>query len=149
MTTAQPLCDFAAELVSRYGLTGDDLVIEVGSGEGTLLKALRAIGPRILGVEADVEAMTRAWAAGVDSIAAVFGSGVADYARRRYGPARLLFSRSVRLGGEELARFVAAGSRCLTHDGAIVIHSVGANAVIEVRPDPTPAERFTALARAA
>lgn len=149
MTTSPPLTELAAELVRRYGLTGDDLVIEVGSGEGTLLKALRALGPRVLGVEADVEAMTRAWAAGVDSIAAVFGPGVADYARRRYGPARLLLNRSVRPGGEDLARFVAAASRCLTPDGVILIHSAGANAVIEVRPDPTPAARFTALARAA
>jgi len=149
MTTSPPLTEFAAELVRRYGLTGDDLVIEVGSGEGTLLKALRALGPRVLGVEADVEAMTRAWAAGVDSIAAVFGPGVADYARRRYGPARLLLTRAVRPGGDEFARFVAAGSRCLAPDGVILIHSVGGNATIEVRPDPTPAERFTALSRAA
>ena len=149
MTTSPLLTELAAELVRRYGLTGDDLVIEVGSGEGTLLKAIRTRGPRVLGVDANVDAMTRAWASGVDSIAAVFGPGVADYARRRYGPARLLFSRSVRPGGEELARFVAAGTRCLTHDGAIVIHSVGANAVIEVRPDPSPAERFAARARAA
>jgi len=149
MTTAQPHSDFAAELVRRYRLTGDDLVIEVGSGEGTLLKAIRGLGPRVLGVEADVEAMMRAWAAGVDSIAAVFGPGVADYARRRYGPARLLFSRCVRAGGEEFARFVAAGSRCLTPNGVILVHSAGANAVIEVRPEPTPAGRFTPLAQAA
>jgi hypothetical protein len=149
MTNSPLLTELAADLVRRYCLTADDLVIEVGSGEGTLLKAIRGLGPRVLGVEADVEAMMRAWAAGVDSIAAVFGPGVADYARRRYGPARLLLGRSVRVGGEEFARLVAAGSRCLVPDGVIVVHSAGANAVIEVRPDPTPAERFTALPRAA
>lgn len=149
MTTAPPLTDFAAELVRRYGLAGDDLVVEVGSGDGTLLKAIRALGPRVLGVEADVEAMARAWTAGVDSIAAVFGPGVADYARRRYGPARLLLSRTVRAGGEEFARFVAAGARCLAPSGAIIIRSGGINAVVEVRPEPIHAERATALPRAA
>ena len=77
-----------------------------------------------------------AWASGVDTIAAYFGPGVADYVRRRYGPARLLIVRSVRAGGDELAHFLAAGARCLGPSGAIVILSAGVNALVEVRPDP-------------
>lgn len=149
MIPNQPLTNLAVELVHRHKLTGDDLVLEVGSGDGTLLKAIRALGPRVLGVEADVEAMTRAWAAGVDSIAAAFGPGVADYVRRRYGIASLLLSRCVRAGGEEFARFVAAGTRCLAPGGIILVHSAGTNTIAEVRPDPTPVEPFTALCRAA
>lgn len=141
---AEPHAELAAELVRRYALTAADLVVEVGSGEGVLLKAVRALGPRVLGVEPDVAAMARAWAGGVDSISAVFGPGVAGYVRRRYGPARLVVTRSVRGIGEELARFVASASRCLAPGGAIVIHSGGVNALVEVCPDPVDVRRRAA-----
>jgi methylation protein EvaC len=135
MPTNLPHAELATELVRRYALTANDLVVEVGSGEGLLLKAVRDFGPRILGVEPDVAAMSRSWAAGVDTIAAVFGPGIASYVRRRYGPARLVVTRSVRGIGDELSRFVAAASRCLTPGGVVVIHSGGINALVEVCPD--------------
>jgi len=135
MPTSLPHTEPATELVRRYALTANDLVVEVGSGEGLLLKAVRDLGPRVLGVEPDVSAMSQAWAAGVDTIAAVFGPGVASYVRRRYGPARLVVTRSVRGIGDELSRFVAAASRCLAPGGAVVIHSGGVHARVEVCPD--------------
>src|SRR4051794_27391367 len=108
MPTTHAPFESAAELVRRHGLTPSDLVIEVGSGDGPLLKAIRDRGPRVLGIEPDVMAMSRAWADGVDTIAAVFGPGVAEYVRRRYGPARLVVTRSVRGIGDELTRFVTS-----------------------------------------
>ena len=49
-----------AELAERYGLTAADLVVEVGSGDGSRLRAVRALGPRVLGIEPDVRLMARA-----------------------------------------------------------------------------------------
>lgn len=147
MFTTSQHTELAAEFVRRYALTASDLVVEVGSGDGLLLAALRKLGPRVLGIEPDCAAMARAWRAGVDTVSAVFGTGVADYVRQRYGPARLVVTRAVRGIGEELSRFVTAASRCLTPDGAIVIHAGAVNALVEVRPD-APAER-PALRRAA
>jgi methylation protein EvaC len=135
MPTSFSLTEPATELVRRYALTADDLVIEVGSGDGLLLKTVRDLGPRVLGVEPDVAAMSRAWAGGVDTIAAVFGPGIASYVRRRYGPARLVVTRSVRGIGDELSRFIAAASRCLAPGGVVVIHSGGVHALVEVCPD--------------
>src|SRR6266568_2498635 len=90
MSTVFPEHVLAQKLVHRYGLSTSDLVIEIGCGDGSLLQALRQSGPRVLGIDADVVRVASAWASGVDSIAAYFGPGVADYVRRRYGPARLL-----------------------------------------------------------
>lgn len=111
---------FAAELVRHHGLTSDDLVIEVGSGTGGRLRALRRLGPRVLGIEPSLPDTTRAFGAGVDTIGAVFGAGVAGYVARRYGPARVLLVRDLRAVGCEPAVLLAAAAECLMPDGIVV-----------------------------
>jgi len=125
----------ALDLIRRYGLSTGDLVVEVGSGDGGFLQAMQACGVRVLGIEPDMQAMSRAWTEGIDTLAVHFGPGAADYIRAKYGAVKLLVARSVKPGTEEFARLLA-GSRCLTADGVIAILSAGVNAVVEVRPDP-------------
>jgi|GEM_PF-3669304 len=130
----------ATSLVRRYGLTPADLVLEIGSGAGSFLKSLQALGIRVLGAEPDMWAMAQAWNAGVDTLAVHFTAGAAEYIREKYGLVKLLVARNVKPGTEEFAALVAASSRCLAADGAIAILGAGANAVVEVRPD-VPARR--------
>lgn len=127
--------ELAAELIRRYGLRPGDLVVEVGSGEGHFLNALRALGIRVLGIEPNMMSMARAWSDGVDTIAAHFGPGTAEYLAAKYGTAKLVIAHSVRAGSEEFGQLVAGGSRCLTPEGAIAVLATGANAVVEIRPD--------------
>ena len=137
MPTLSLEAELAADLIRRYGLSTGDLVVEVGSGDGTFLKSLQPFGVRVLGIESSIRAMARAWSDGVDTIAAQFGLPTADYVRTRYGAAKLLIARSVQPGSEDFAALIAAGARCLTPDGAIAILGTGVNAMVEVRPDST------------
>ena len=141
MAPTQSQQDVAADLIRRYSLTTNDFVIEVGSREGSFLRAIRAFGPRVLGIEPDIQVMARAFHGGVDTLAATFHSSTADDIRRRYGPAQLVISRTVHLAGDELTRFVVAATRLLAPGGVIVILSSGINARVEVRPDPLPTDR--------
>ena len=133
---------FAAELVRRYGLTADDLVVEVGSGTGGRLRAVRRLGPRVLGIEPRLRDMARAFHTGVDTIGAVFGVGAAEYVARRYGPARVVLVRDLRAVGCEPAALVADAAACLRRDGVIVAEVlVGDTArMVELVPAgrPTP-----------
>jgi SAM-dependent methyltransferase len=126
----------AADLIRRYGLAAGSFVVEVGSGDGEFLRPFRQAGIRVLGIEPNPHAMTVAWEAGVDTVAAHFGIGVAEYVKQLYGPVRLLIARSVQAGSEEFARLIAAAPRCLAVDGVLAIQSAGINAFVEVRPDP-------------
>ena|SRR5579871_2436437 len=101
-----------ADLIARLGLTADDLVVEVGSRDGTRLREVKACGPRVLGVEPNVQLMARAFAAGVDTLAAYFSPGVAGYIRRKYGPVRLLLVHDAAAFGDP-----AAAAACLAPGG--------------------------------
>jgi hypothetical protein len=119
----------ARHTVERYGLGRDDLVIEVGSGEGAFLQAVRQYGPRVLGVEADCTVIGRAFRAGIDTVEAEFTPDTAACLRRRYGPARVVMTRR---DPADQTRFVAAASRCLTPDGIVLICT--GSALVECRP---------------
>lgn len=79
-----------AELVRRHSLTADDLVIQVGSGDGSYLRGVAGFGPRVLGVESNPAAVALAMRAGVDTVCGRYDGATADLLRRRYGPARLV-----------------------------------------------------------
>src|SRR5262249_12177299 len=129
MTPLLPVRD----LVERYGLTPNDLVIEVGSGEGAFLAAVRQLGPRVLGVDVDRRAVGRAFRAGVDMVEAAFTQDTAACLRQRYGPARVVIVRGAPGNQSE---FVAAAARCLSPDGVVLI-STG-SALVECRPLGSP-----------
>jgi hypothetical protein len=106
----------APALVDRFRLTAADLVLEVGSGDGTFLRSLRGCGPRVLGVEADRRCVVEAFCRGIDTVWGEFTAAVADTIRRRYGVARLVIFRSVTTPAA-----IAAANACLTDDGVVLV----------------------------
>jgi hypothetical protein len=106
----------AAELVDRFRLTAADLVVEVGSGDGSFLRSLHKCGPRVLGVEAERRCVVEAFCGGIDTVWGEFTAAVADTIRRRYGPARLIIFRA-----ETTPAAIAAANTCLTDDGVVLV----------------------------
>jgi hypothetical protein len=111
---------FAAELVRRYGLTPADLVVDLASGAGGRLRAVRRLGPRVLGIEPRLRDVSPAFLAGVDTIGARFGPGVAEYVARRYGRARVLLVRDLRAVVCDPAALLTAAAACLNSNGVVV-----------------------------
>jgi hypothetical protein len=82
------------EVMARYPLAPTDLVVDVGSNDGTLLGNFHRGGHRVCGVE-PTNAFKIAVAAGIPTINAFFGPESAARVRREYGQARIVTAANV------------------------------------------------------
>ena len=96
--TTQILRDNFAELCAECQtiapLTSDDLILDIGSNDGTLLQNFRKIGCRVLGVEPSrVGELART--RGIETISEFFTREVALKARTNHGPAKIVTATNV------------------------------------------------------
>ena len=95
--TAKQLPDYAARIVSslpEYGVTKDDLVVEVGANDGTFLKELRNSGYRnLLGVEPSTQLAETAASSGFTVLNDYFDRRLAQQILASHGPARAVICR--------------------------------------------------------
>jgi len=86
---------YAEGICRRLDLAAGDLVIDIGSNDGTLLKAFKARGCRVLGIDPAKNIAAQANAEGVETIAAFFDSKIAESIRDEYGPASVVTANNV------------------------------------------------------
>ncbi len=111
--------DLAQSHVSRFGLKGGDLVVDVASNDGSLLKCFQPYGVRVLGVEPARNLARIANEAGVPTLDVFFGAGSAEDIRRSHGPARHVSANNVMAHVPDLNGFLE-GMRILTEPHGVV-----------------------------
>jgi SAM-dependent methyltransferase len=82
------------EAVARLALRREQLVIDIGSNDGTLLAPFAAAGFRVLGIEPS-QAGDVARKRGIDTLKAYFGRETARAVREKYGQAQLITAPNV------------------------------------------------------
>src|SRR5471030_2862549 len=86
--------NLAEEASAKLGLTAGDLVVDIGSNDGTLLSNFDAKGFEVLGIEPS-EAANDANKAGIRTQMSFFSAETAAKARKEFGPARLITAANV------------------------------------------------------
>lgn len=123
--TAQQLPPYAADILSslpRFGVTSDDLILEVGANDGTFLKELRAQGYRnLLGIEPSKQLADAARKSGFDIQDAYFDEKLAADIRKSRGGARAVICRHTLEHVPDIAEFTKAIAAVLAADGVAVI----------------------------
>ncbi len=111
---------FAASLVERLGLCPDDLVVELASNDGSLLRCFQEHGVRVLGVEpaANIAAMARA--AGVPTEDVFFDSPMAADLLDDHGPAAVVIGNNVLAHVDGTADFLTGVATLLAPEGTAV-----------------------------
>ena len=71
----------AADLVTRFELKPGDVVVDIGSNDGTFLKGFQALGMEVLGVEGAVQCAEAALSGGVPTLGSFFGKDSAAEVR--------------------------------------------------------------------
>ncbi len=109
-------------LVDRRGLQEGDLVVEIASNDGSLLKCFRECGTRTLGVEPAKNIAELARSDGIVTISRFFDSALAREIRAEHGPVSLVVANNVLAHVDEPRDFLQ-GCRVLLEggDGLVVV----------------------------
>jgi SAM-dependent methyltransferase len=111
-----------AETVRDFlDLGGEDLVIEVASNNGQLLKCFQARGVKVLGVEPATNIVAMANADGIDTINRFFNSAAAGEIRERFGEAKAVIGNNVLAHVDETQDFLRGCKMLLDEDGLVII----------------------------
>ncbi len=106
---------YADELTRRLALGGKDLVVDIGSNDGTLLKAFKLRGASVLGVEPARNIAKLAASAGIPTLNEYFSLSTVENIGR--GRARIITANNVVSHVSDLNGFVGYVSELLDSNG--------------------------------
>lgn len=112
--------EYAETLRKRFKLTKKDLVVDVGSNDGVLLKPLKKADVKVLGIEPAKNIAKRANKEGIPTLPAFFTPAFAGRAARTYGQARVISANNVFAHTDDVDAFMEAVKEMLTPDGVFV-----------------------------
>ena len=121
----------AERIAAAYGLGAADLVVDIGSNDGTWLKQYGAFGCRVLGVEAAENVAEIALAAGVPTWRRFFNEACARDILEQHGPAKVITAAGVFFHLEELHSVVRGIAGLLADDGVFVVQAIYLGGMIE------------------
>ena len=112
---------YAATVTERLGLRPDDLVVEVASNDGSLLRYFDSYGVRTLGVEPARNIARIAREAGIATVEEFFTSELAHELRDKYGSARAVIANNVLAHVDNTRDFLSGARTLLAPDGLLVV----------------------------
>jgi len=107
-------------LVSKYNLSSNDLVVDIGSNDGTLLSGFKKNGVQILGVE-PTNIAKLANADGIRTIQQFFTIDVAENIKKSFGHASLIVSTNMFAHMSTIGEVISGIERLLKPDGTFVL----------------------------
>jgi hypothetical protein len=116
------LRDYAASMVRRFGLKPDELVVDIGSNDGTCLRAFREEGmAHILGVDPATKIAQRATESGIETVGNFFSHALAVRLREKHGPAAFITSHNACAHIDQLDDVIRGVRHWLADDGLFVL----------------------------
>ena len=112
---------YAKTIVDLLKLQSGDLVVEVASNDGSLLKCFEPFGIRTLGIEPAKNISDLARSQGIKTLTRFFNSITGREVRETYGPAQVVIANNVLAHVDNTADFLEGCKHVLGPDGLIVI----------------------------
>jgi hypothetical protein len=112
---------YAQTVVDHLSCTAADLIVEVASNDGSLLKCFQAHGVKTLGIEPATNIADMARAKGIDTVNEFFNSATAAQVRERSGPAKAVIGNNVLAHVDDTQDFLRGAKILLAEDGLVII----------------------------
>ena len=112
--------DYVAFVVDQYTPASGSLVFDIGSNDGTLLKAFNKAGYRVLGVDPAREIAAQASADGIETITGFFTSAMAGDIRSGHGAASVITANNVFAHIDDLGGVMDGVWDLLDDDGVFI-----------------------------
>lgn len=120
-TIAAHNVEYARAIVTRLNMQPDDLVVEIASNDGSLLKQFAPYGVRTLGVEPATNIAEIANNAGIETVNQFFDSALALELASSYGKARAIIGNNVLAHLDDPIDFLNGCKQLLASDGLISV----------------------------
>lgn len=112
---------YARAVMETLSLDANDLVVEVASNDGSLLRCFRERGVRILGVEPARNIALLATEQGIPTETRFFGAEAARELRTTHGKARAVIGNNVLAHVDDTRGFLEGCAHFIDDDGAVIV----------------------------
>jgi SAM-dependent methyltransferase len=116
----QHFADYAKQIISNYDVIPDQLVVDVGSNDGTLLRCFKQHGVSVLGIDPAVDIARSATEQGIETWPDFFSESLVDKVIEQKGQAKVICANNVFAHTDKIVEFVRAVKRLLAEDGVFV-----------------------------
>ena len=114
---------YAEDVIRRFHLKSGDLVVEIGSNDGTLLRFFKQAGMRVLGVDPAKTIAEKASASGIETWPEFFNQTVASRILETHGPAATVCANNVFAHIDDLQGVVQNVREILSQRGVFVFEA--------------------------
>ena len=115
----------AEELIERYEMQPGDLVIDIGSNDGTLLRFFKQRGMRVIGIEPARNLAIPTAQSGIPTFNEYFGPTVVRHILADYGQAKLILATNSFAHINNIHAVVQGVSQLLQANGLFVVEAPG------------------------
>lgn len=115
------LREYAQSAIARFELVPGDLVVDIGSNDGTCLGFFQRTGMTVVGVDPATEIAAAATANGIETLAEFFDRTLARRLRELRGAARLVTSHNACAHIDDLGGVIDGVCELLADDGVFVM----------------------------
>ncbi len=120
----QHLADYARKVVLSHALSKDDLVVEIGSNDGTLLQEFKIRGHHVVGIDPAEQIASDASDRGIFTICSFFNDEACKTIENKFGKAGLVIANNVFAHIDDLRSVMMRIKSILTPETGVFIFEV-------------------------
>ena len=122
-TVVENQYNLASNLKNKYKLTSDDLIVDVGSNDGTLLNQFKILNCKnLVGIE-PTNTIKFQKKLKINSVQKFFNIKTANYVSKKYDKAKLIVTTNVFAHSNNMSEFITGLKKLISKDGIFVVEN--------------------------